>query len=214
MEKQPPSAPAMRQRLDKWLFFARLIKSRSLAQKAIEAGHVAVNGKRETQSSAQIKAGDMLEVSLERRDLVVRVLLPGSRRGPYEEARLLYEDLDSRRARRQADAFRAGDARPRSGAADKAGPPRDGPLAAGAGPLAAGGPGRRLIFRHWIRRRTLSEAACSRFRHARPEAGKLCPHRGKSRMDNSCKGPSKPLRDKQRYSAERPVRGAKVGVAA
>lgn len=93
MEKQPPSAPAMRQRLDKWLFFARLIKSRSLAQKAIEAGHVAVNGKRETQSSAQIKAGDMLEVSLERRDLVVRVLLPGSRRGPYEEARLLYEDL-------------------------------------------------------------------------------------------------------------------------
>ncbi len=54
---------------------------------------MAVNGKRETQSSAQIKAGDMLEVSLERRDLVVRVLLPGSRRGPYEEARLLYEDL-------------------------------------------------------------------------------------------------------------------------
>ncbi len=93
MEKQPPSAPAMRQRLDKWLFFARLIKSRSLAQKAIEAGHVAVNGKRETQPSAQIRAGDMLEVSLERRDLVVRVLLPGSRRGPYEEARLLYEDL-------------------------------------------------------------------------------------------------------------------------
>ncbi|RVO83279.1 RNA-binding S4 domain-containing protein [Sinorhizobium medicae] len=93
MEKQPPSAPATRQRLDKWLFFARLIKSRSLAQKAIEAGHVVVNGKRETQSSAQIKAGDMLEVSLERRDLVLRVLLPGSRRGPYEEARLLYEDL-------------------------------------------------------------------------------------------------------------------------
>ncbi|OAP38944.1 RNA-binding protein [Sinorhizobium glycinis] len=92
MEKQPPSSPA-RQRLDKWLFFARLIKSRSLAQKAIEAGHVAVNGARTTQSSAQVKAGDTLELSLERRDLVVRVLLPGTRRGPYEEARLLYEDL-------------------------------------------------------------------------------------------------------------------------
>ncbi|OHV78385.1 RNA-binding S4 domain-containing protein [Ensifer sp. LCM 4579] len=93
MEKQPTSPPAARQRLDKWLFFARLIKSRSLAQKAIEAGHVAVNGTREIQSSAQVKAGDTLELSLERRDLVVRVLLPGTRRGPYEEARLLYEDL-------------------------------------------------------------------------------------------------------------------------
>lgn len=93
MEKQPASAPASRQRLDKWLFFARLIKSRSLAQKAIESGHVAVNGARVTQSSAQVKAGDTIELSLERRDLVVRVLLPGTRRGPYEEARLLYEDL-------------------------------------------------------------------------------------------------------------------------
>ncbi|MQW89560.1 RNA-binding S4 domain-containing protein [Sinorhizobium saheli] len=93
MEKEPPSAPASRQRLDKWLFFARLIKSRSLAQKAIEAGHVAINGERATQSSSQVKPGDTLELSLERRDLVVRVLLPGSRRGPYEEARLLYEDL-------------------------------------------------------------------------------------------------------------------------
>ncbi|ASY64710.1 Ribosome-associated heat shock protein implicated in the recycling of the 50S subunit [Sinorhizobium sojae CCBAU 05684] len=93
MEKQPASPPAARQRLDKWLFFARLIKSRSLAQKAIEAGHVAVNGTRAMQSSAQVKAGDTLELSLDRRDLVVRVLLPGTRRGPYDEARLLYEDL-------------------------------------------------------------------------------------------------------------------------
>ncbi|PDT83428.1 RNA-binding S4 domain-containing protein [Sinorhizobium sp. BJ1] len=93
MEKQPPSSPAARQRLDKWLFFARLIKSRSLAQKAIEAGQVAVNGARATQPSAHVKAGDTLELSLERRDLVLRVLLPGTRRGPYEEARLLYEDL-------------------------------------------------------------------------------------------------------------------------
>lgn len=93
MEKQPQSPPAASQRLDKWLFFARMIKSRSLAQKAIEAGHVAVNGTRVTQSSAQVKVGDTLELSLERRDLVLRVLLPGTRRGPYEEARLLYDDL-------------------------------------------------------------------------------------------------------------------------
>ncbi|MBP1885605.1 RNA-binding S4 domain-containing protein [Sinorhizobium mexicanum] len=105
MEKQPASAPASRQRLDKWLFFARLIKSRSLAQKAIEAGHVAVNGVRVTQSSAQVKTGDTLELSLERRDLVVRVLLAGVRRGPYEEARLLYEDLTPPTSSQRLTAF-------------------------------------------------------------------------------------------------------------
>ncbi|WP_331372589.1 RNA-binding S4 domain-containing protein [Sinorhizobium chiapasense] len=105
MEKQPASAPASRQRLDKWLFFARLIKSRSLAQKAIEAGHVAVNGARVTQSSAQVKTGDTLELSLERRDLVVRVLLPGTRRGPYEEARLLYDDLTPPASSQRLTAF-------------------------------------------------------------------------------------------------------------
>ncbi|MBP2237816.1 ribosome-associated heat shock protein Hsp15 [Sinorhizobium kostiense] len=93
MEEQPQSPSAARQRLDKWLFFARLIKSRSLAQKAIEAGFVAVNGTRVTQSAAQVRVGDTLELSLDRRDLVLRVLLPGTRRGPYEEARLLYEDM-------------------------------------------------------------------------------------------------------------------------
>ena len=40
-----------------------------------------------------MKAGDIVVVSLDRRDTIVRVLLPGVRRGPYEEARLLYEDL-------------------------------------------------------------------------------------------------------------------------
>ncbi len=92
-DKQPQSFPVSRQRLDKWLFFARLMKSRSLAQKAIEAGDISVNDTRMKQPSHAVKAGDRIVVSLDRRDLIVRVLLPGSRRGPYEEARLLYEDL-------------------------------------------------------------------------------------------------------------------------
>ncbi len=78
MEKQPTSNPASRQRLDKWLFFTRLIKSRSLAQKAIEDGRVAVNEQRVTQSSFQVKAGDVLQLALDRRELIVRVLAPGS----------------------------------------------------------------------------------------------------------------------------------------
>lgn len=105
MEKQSASNPASRQRLDKWLFFTRLVKSRSLAQKAIEAGHVTVNDERVKQSSAQVKAGDMLTLSLERRDVIVRVLLPGERRGPYEEARLLYEDLTPSEPREKLSAF-------------------------------------------------------------------------------------------------------------
>ncbi|WP_349436300.1 RNA-binding S4 domain-containing protein [Pararhizobium sp. A13] len=92
-EKQPQSLPVLRQRLDKWLFFTRLQKSRSIAQKAIEAGHVRVNETRTTQPSFAVKAGDVVILSLDRCDMTVRVLQPGNRRGPYEEARLLYEDL-------------------------------------------------------------------------------------------------------------------------
>ena len=92
-EKQPQSLSVLRQRLDKWLFFTRLQKSRSIAQKAIEAGHVRVNDARVTQPSFALKAGDVVVLSLDRRDMTVRVLQAGNRRGPYEEARLLYEDL-------------------------------------------------------------------------------------------------------------------------
>jgi len=92
-DKQPQSLPVLRQRLDKWLFFTRLQKSRSSAQKAIETGDIRVNDARITQPSHALKAGDIVAVSLDRRDTIVRVLLPGVRRGPYEEARLLYEDL-------------------------------------------------------------------------------------------------------------------------
>ncbi len=92
-EKQPPSLPVVRQRLDKWLFFTRLQKSRSIAQKAIESGDVRVNEARITQPSHALKAGDVVVVSLDRRDVTARFLLAGARRGPYEEARLLYEDL-------------------------------------------------------------------------------------------------------------------------
>jgi ribosome-associated heat shock protein Hsp15 len=90
-ENQP--LVAARQRIDKWLFFTRVAKSRSLAQALVSGGKVAVNGQRIAQSSVQVKAGDMVAVTLERRDVVLKVVGPGDRRGPYEEARLLYEDL-------------------------------------------------------------------------------------------------------------------------
>lgn len=82
-----------RQRIDKWLFFSRAVKSRSLAAKLVEAGRVRINREKATQSSDTVKPGDVLTITLDRRILVYRILLVGERRGPAVEARLLYDDL-------------------------------------------------------------------------------------------------------------------------
>lgn len=89
-----PRRPAgARQRLDKWLFFSRAAKSRTLAQKLIEAGFIRVNSTRMLHADHQIGPGDVLTMTLGRRLLVWRVLDPGTRRGPPGEAAALYEDL-------------------------------------------------------------------------------------------------------------------------
>ena len=88
------SRPAgTRQRLDRWLFFSRAAKSRTLAQKLIEAGVVRVNAERTTEADRQVGPGDVLTMTLNRRLLVWRVLAAGTRRGPATEAATLYEDL-------------------------------------------------------------------------------------------------------------------------
>ncbi len=80
------------QRIDKWLFFARVTKSRSLAARLAQAGRVRVNGDKITQASHVVKVGDTLTVTLDRQVRVLEILAPGERRGPHPEARLLYED--------------------------------------------------------------------------------------------------------------------------
>lgn len=82
-----------RQRLDKWLFFTRAAKSRSIAAKIAQAGRVRVNREKVDQAAYPLKLGDVLTITLERRVLVWRVVDLGSRRGPADEARSLYEDL-------------------------------------------------------------------------------------------------------------------------
>lgn len=91
MPEPQPSVTA-RQRIDKWLFFTRMVKSRSLAQTLVAGGKVAVNGQRIGQPSVMVKPGDEIALTLERRDVILIVVAPGERRGPYEEAKLLYED--------------------------------------------------------------------------------------------------------------------------
>jgi len=82
-----------RQRIDKWLFFARVVKSRSLAAKLAVGGKVRVNRDKIEQAAYQVKVGDVLTITLDRRILVYKILAPGERRGPAPEAQLLYEDL-------------------------------------------------------------------------------------------------------------------------
>ncbi len=84
---------ASRQRIDKWLFFARVVKSRSLAAKLAAAGRVRINRDKASQAADMVKPGDVLTITLDRRILVYKVVDPGTRRGPAEEARTLYEDL-------------------------------------------------------------------------------------------------------------------------
>lgn len=92
-----------RQRIDKWLFFARVVKSRSLAAKLAAGGRVRVNGDKVNQAAHGVKIGDVLTITLERRVPVYKVLDTGSQRGPADEARLLYEDL-SPQVRESAEA--------------------------------------------------------------------------------------------------------------
>jgi ribosome-associated heat shock protein Hsp15 len=82
-----------RQRLDKWLWFARLTKSRTLAQRLILAGRVRVNRQKADGAADAIKPDDVLTVTLDSGVRVLKVLASGTRRGPATEARLLYADL-------------------------------------------------------------------------------------------------------------------------
>lgn len=80
-------------RIDKWLWYTRCVKSRSLAQSTIKSGKVRVNGTRVSSPSSTISVGDVLTITLDRQIKIFKVQAPGTRRGPAPEARLLYEDL-------------------------------------------------------------------------------------------------------------------------
>lgn len=84
---------AVKLRIDKWLWFARAVKTRSLAARLVEEGHVRVNGERVTQASKAVRPGDVLTITLERHVLIWKIVALGDRRGPAPEAQALYENL-------------------------------------------------------------------------------------------------------------------------
>jgi len=81
-------------RLDKWLWFARFFKTRSLAQAAIEAGTVRLNGRPVDKTARGVAIDDEMIFPTGRKWRRVRVLALGERRGPAPEARALYVELD------------------------------------------------------------------------------------------------------------------------
>ncbi len=83
------------QRIDKWLFFARLTKTRGLAQTVVESGAVRLNREKIDQPAKLVRPGDVLTMSLNGRVRVLKVRAPGLRRGPASEAAGLYLDLSA-----------------------------------------------------------------------------------------------------------------------
>ena len=80
-------------RIDRYLFFIRLLKSRTLAQSLIESGHVRIDGKRVEKSSEDVRIGNIVAFPLHGRVRVLKVLCLPDRRGPTSEARACYQEL-------------------------------------------------------------------------------------------------------------------------
>jgi ribosome-associated heat shock protein Hsp15 len=85
-----------RQRLDKWLWHARVVKARSSAAALVEAGHVRINGIRERSPGHGVKLGDVLTIGLDRSVRILKVIGFAERRGDAAAARVLYDELQGR----------------------------------------------------------------------------------------------------------------------
>jgi ribosome-associated heat shock protein Hsp15 len=100
-----------RVRVDRWLWAARFVKSRSLAADLVKGGRVEVNGVR-LKPSREIQAGDRLEITIGHVRRVVVVLGTAERRGPASAAALLYEETAESIEARERQAADARLARP------------------------------------------------------------------------------------------------------
>ena len=84
-----------RQRIDKWLWHARVVKTRAGAASLVAGGRVRVNGVRETSPGHPVKPGDVLTVALDRTIRVLKIVNFVERRGNASSARALYTDLQA-----------------------------------------------------------------------------------------------------------------------
>ena len=82
-----------RQRIDKWLWHARMVRTRGAAAALVEGGRVRLNGRRTVQTSQPVRMGDVVTLALDRSVRVVEILAFSERRGDALSGRTLYRDL-------------------------------------------------------------------------------------------------------------------------
>lgn len=82
-----------RQRIDKWLWHARMVRTRGAAASLAESGHVRVNGQRVAAASRTVRVGDVVLIALDRAVRVLKVSRLSERRESFELAKRLYQDL-------------------------------------------------------------------------------------------------------------------------
>jgi ribosome-associated heat shock protein Hsp15 len=121
-----------RQRIDKWLWHARVVRTRTAAAALVTGGEVRLNGRRNNSASQAVRVGDVITVSLDRAVRVLKVIGFAERRGAPNTIQSLFEDLSlpavapelrparvavrdqgdgrpTKRDRRAIDRFKAGD---------------------------------------------------------------------------------------------------------
>jgi ribosome-associated heat shock protein Hsp15 len=82
-------------RLDKFLWFARIVKTRALAQTLAEAGRIRIAGRLIDRAHAPVRVGDVLSFAQRGQVRVLRIEALPTRRGPAAEAQALYTELTS-----------------------------------------------------------------------------------------------------------------------
>jgi ribosome-associated heat shock protein Hsp15 len=87
------SRPDATQRVDRWLWFARVVKSRTLAAGLVEDGKVRLNRQKLGKASQAVRIGDVLTVTVGPRVRILEIVALGHRRGPPAEAQTLFNDL-------------------------------------------------------------------------------------------------------------------------
>ena len=84
---------AERQRIDRWLWHARVVRTRSAAADLVVAGHVRINGTKVRAASREVKCGDVVTIALDRGVRVLKVRGFLARRGDAGMGAALYEEL-------------------------------------------------------------------------------------------------------------------------
>ena len=86
-------ADAASLRLDKFLWFARIVKTRGLAQALAEGGRLRIGGRVVDRAHAPVRVGDVLSFAVHGNVRVIRIEALPARRGPPAEARALYSEV-------------------------------------------------------------------------------------------------------------------------